>query len=429
MKKVEIPHLGEELYTGKLPNGLPIYVVKKPGFSKKYTYFATNYGSIDTAFSVNGRAVTTPAGVAHYLEHKMFDLPDQDVMQAYSGLGASPNAFTSYDMTAYYFRCTEHFDRCLELLLRFVSTPYFTKESVDKERGIIAQEILMCEDSPDSKVYEDLFDAMYRVHPVRVPIAGSVESIQKITPELLYDCHRAFYHPGNMVLSVVGDVDPERVEEIAYRTLPDTKPPELSRDYGPPEDRTCPRRETVREMDVAMPTFQLGFKCAPPGPGAENFRQQIVGDLAAEALMGESSALYQRLYEQGLIDGSFGAGYESFPGAAVFSCGGDSDRPEAVRDAVLEEAQRLCRTGIDGELFRRLKKSELGRRIRDLDSFDSLCYRLCAGYFTGAPYLDFPAAYAAVTKEEVEEFLRRVVTTDAMAMATVLPRDWKERQL
>ena len=428
MKKVDYPKLGEELYTGTLPNGLPIYVVRKPGFSKKYTYFAADYGSVDTSFRLNGRAVTTPAGVAHYLEHKMFDLPDLDVMQVYSGLGASPNAFTSYDMTAYYFRCTEHFDRCLELLLRFVSTPYFTQESVEKERGIIAQEILMCEDSPDSKVYEDLFEAMYRSHPVRVPIAGSVESIGEITPELLYDCHRAFYHPGNMVLGVVGDVDPERVEEIAYKTLPDTKPPEISRDYGPLEDLICPRRETVRKMDVAMPTFQLGFKCPDPGLGEKNFRLQILGDLAAEALMGESSPLYQRLYEKGLIDGSFGAGYESFPGAAVFSCGGDSEEPEAVRDAVLEEAERLGRGGIDRDLLRRLKKSELGRRIRDLDSFDSLCYRICAGHFTGVAYLDFPAAYAAVTQEEVEDFLRRTVRPEAMAMATVQPRDWKERQ-
>ncbi len=428
MKKVEYPLLEEELYTGTLPNGLPIYVVRKPGFAKKYTYFAARYGAVDTAFSVNGRPVTTPPGVAHYLEHKMFDLPDTDVMQTYSGLGASPNAFTSYDMTAYYFRCTEHFETCLRLLLRFVSTPYFTQESVDKERGIIAQEILMGEDSPDSQVYEDLFAAMYRSHPLRVPIAGSVESIQSITPELLYDCHRAFYHPGNMVLCVVGDVDPERVEAIAMEVLPDTEPAELSRDYGPPEDMTCRRRETVRTMDVAMPTFQLGFKCPDPGRGAGNFHRQILGDLAAEALMGESSVLYRRLYEEGLIDTSFGAGFETFPGAAVFSCGGDSEEPRAVRDAILKEAERLAREGIPEDLFRRLKRSELGQRIRALDSFDSLCYRICACHFDGGSYLDFPAAYAAVTKDEVEAFLRQTVAEGNQSLAMVLPRNRKETQ-
>ena len=421
MKRVNYPNLGEELYTGTLPNGLPIYVVKKPGFSKKYTYFAANYGSIDTSFRLNGKTVTTPAGVAHYLEHKMFDLPDLDVMQAYSGLGASPNAFTSYDMTAYYFRCTEQFDRCLELLLRFVSTPYFTQESVDKERGIIAQEILMGEDSPDSKVYEDLFEIMYRSHPVRVPIAGSVESIGEITPGLLYDCHRTFYHPGNMVLSVVGDVDPERVEEIAYKTLPDTKPPEISRDYGPPEERTCPRRETVRNMDVAMPTFQLGFKCPAPGLGAENFRLQILGDLAAEALMGESSPLYQRLYEQRLIDSSFGGGFETMEDCAMLCASGDSEAPLQVRDAIIAEAARLAQTGIGEKDFLRMKRSALGRRIRGLDSLDGTCFRLCAYHFSNFDYFRFPEIYRDVTAGEVRAFLERWVRPDNCAISIIEP--------
>ena len=428
MRKTDYPMVEEELYTAILPNGLPVYVVRKPGFAEKYAYLAVNYGSMDMTFDLNGRKRTTPAGVAHYLEHKMFDLPDLDVMQVYSGLGASPNAFTTYDMTAYYFRCTERFDRCLELLLRFVSTPYFTEESVERERGIIAQEIRMGEDSPDARVYEELLRAMYRTHPVRVPIAGDLESIRDITPELLYDCHRAFYHPGNMVLSVVGDVDPERVAEIAARMLPDTgPPPELRRDLGPREDLICPRSKTVLEMDVAMPTFQLGFKCPDPGVGPGSLRAQYLGDLAAETLMGESSTLYLRLYEKGLIDGSFGVGYEMFPGTAVFSCGGDSEAPEVVRDAVLEEWQRLSREGLDEGLFRRLKKSELGRRIRDLDGFDSLCYRICAGHFAGAAYLDFPAAYNAVTREEVEAFLRQTVVPEHMSLSVVLPRDRKER--
>lgn len=428
MRKTDYPLVEEELYTAILPNGLPVYVVRKPGFAEKYAYLAVNYGSMDMTFDLNGRKMTTPAGVAHYLEHKMFDLPDLDVMQVYSGLGASPNAFTTYDMTAYYFRCTERFDRCLELLLRFVSTPYFTEESVERERGIIAQEIRMGEDSPDARVYEELLRAMYRTHPVRVPIAGDLESIRSITPELLYDCHRAFYHPGNMVLSVVGDVDPEQVEKIAARVLPDTgPPPELRRDLGPREDLICPRSKTVLEMDVAMPTFQLGFKCPDPGVGPGSLRAQYLGDLAAEALMGESSPLYLRLYEKGLIDGSFGVGYEMFPGTAVFSCGGDSEAPEAVGEAVLEEWKRLSREGLDEGLFRRLKKSELGRRIRDLDGFDSLCYRICAGHFAGAAYLDFPAAYNAVTREEVEAFLRQTVVPEHMSLSVVLPRDRKER--
>lgn len=179
MNVTHLRDLDERVFQTVLPNGLPVFVVPKPGFSKKSAYLCVNYGSIDTCFSLGApaRLLRSPDGTAHYLEHKMFDLPGRDVMAEFSGLGANPNAFTSYAMTAYYFSCTDHFDRCLELLLQFVSTPYFTEESVEKERGIISQEIRMYEDSADSRVYEDLFAALYRTHPVRVPIAGSTESI------------------------------------------------------------------------------------------------------------------------------------------------------------------------------------------------------------------------------------------------------------
>lgn len=427
MREIQYPALDERIYRGQLPNGMPVFVVKKPGFSKKYAYFVTNYGSIDTKFIIDGTEYRTPDGVAHYLEHKMFDLPGEDVMQVYSNFGASPNAFTSYSMTAYHFRCTEHFDECLELLLRFVSTPYFTEESVEKERGIIAQEILMYEDSPDSKVYENLFAAMYRTHPVRVPIAGTVESIQEITTDTLYDCHKAFYNPANMVLCVVGDVEPEAVEAAARRALPQEKAPASRRDYGPEEDMTCPQKEVYEEMDVAMPTFQLGFKCPDPGLGQAGMKGQILGDLAAEALVGESSPLYQRLYNEGLVDTSFGAGFETFPGAALFSCGGDSRDPWAVKAAVVEEAARIGKEGIDPDLFRRLKKSALGRRVRDLDSFDGLCYRICACYFDQTDYFDFPTAYASVTKEQAEAFLREMLSEANCAISVVAPRGWNGR--
>lgn len=428
MRQLPYPALAERVFYEELPNGLPVYVVQKPGFSKKYAFFATNYGAVHTRFSVNGEQFETPDGVAHYLEHKMFDLEGEDVTQTYSKLGASPNAFTTYSMTAYYFKCTEFFDQCLELLLRFVSTPYFTEESVEKERGIIAQEILMYEDSPDARVGENLLSAMYASHPVRVGIAGTVESIEKITPQTLYDCHKTFYNPANMVLCVVGDVEPEKVEAAARRILPEEKASPVVPDYGRAEDMTCPQKEIYEEMDVAMPTFQLGFKCPVPPMGREGMKAQIVGDLAAEALMGESAPLFQRLYDRGLIDSSFGAGFETVPEAAQFICGGDSRDPEAVKAAVLAEADRVSREGIDEELFRRLKKSAIGRRVRDLDSFESLCYRICACHLDGARYLDFRALYDEVTKEQVERFLRDTVKESACAISVIAPRGWKEKE-
>ena len=208
------PRLGEQLDKRVLSNGLTVAVVKRDGFRRKLAYFVTDFGSIHTDFELDGREIHAPAGVAHFLEHKMFDLPDgRDVSAELAALGAGTNAFTSYDMTAYYISCTENFERCLKLLLEFVSTPYFTEESVAKEMGIIDQEIGMNEDAPDSMLFDAMMRAMYKEHLIRVPILGTSESIREITPEILHDCHRAFYTPGNMILCVVGDVDAEAVEE------------------------------------------------------------------------------------------------------------------------------------------------------------------------------------------------------------------------
>lgn len=281
----------------------------------------------------------------------------------------------------------------------------------------------MYEDSADSKVYEDLFGAMYSSHPVRVPIAGTEDSIQAITAQTLYDCYRAFYHPGNMILCVVGDVDPEEVVELAEAILPVQPQSVATSDLGAAESMDCRGKDTCRYMDVAMPTFQLGFKCPWVGAGESCVRQQILGDLAAEALMGESSALYLKLYREGLIDGSFACGYEDMPGVALLSCGGDSRDPETVRQAVIEEAQQLSKTGIDEGLFLRLKKSALGRRFRALDSFDSLCFRLCAAYFDEADYMNFPGHYGSITKTELEQFLQQHITWDNCVLSVVLPRE------
>ena len=195
--------LGESVHRCVMPNGLTVMVVPRPGFTKKLAYFVSDFGSIHTEFTLDGKEYRVPAGVAHYLEHKMFDLPGRDVSAEFAALGASVNAFTSYDITAYYFSCTEHFEENLKLLLEFVSTPYFTEESVEKERGIIDQEIGMNADNPDSQIFERLMPLLFENHPVRVPILGTSESIREITPEVLYTCHRAFYTPGNMILCVV----------------------------------------------------------------------------------------------------------------------------------------------------------------------------------------------------------------------------------
>ena len=422
MKKTYYPRLDETVCRTVLENGLTVLVVPKPGFTRKIAYFVTNYGSVHTSFTLDGKHYTTPAGVAHYLEHKMFDLPGRDVTAEFAALGASPNAFTSYGLTAYYFSCTENFSPALRLLLEFVSTPYFTEESVEKERGIIAQEILMYADSADSVVMEEMNRGLYRHHPIRVPIAGTVESIQDITAEVLYDCHRAFYHPANMVLCVVGDVDADEVAAIAGEILPKEKSSVAVPDFGPEEPAEAVAALSRREMDVAMTTFQLAFKCPAPPAGRALARQELVAEMAAEMLFGQSSQLYQWLYEDGLIDSSFGGGEEFTAGCAMLTCGGDSKDPEEVRNCILNEAKFLAENGLDQAAFQRLKRSFLGIRFKDLTSFDATCFRLVAYGLEGHDYFDFPSIFEEVTIEEVRQFLADHVRPEKCSLSIVDPR-------
>ena len=423
MRKQYYPQLDETVFWDKLPSGLTVAVVPKQGFRKKLAYFVTDFGSIHTRFRLDGEQVEAPAGVAHFLEHKMFDLPRGEVSGEFAALGANPNAFTSYDMTAYYFSGTEEFRKNLELLLEFVSTPYFTEESVQKEQGIIGQEIDMVADSPESRVFENLMEGMYSVHPVRVPILGTRETLSGITPEVLHTCHRAFYRPENMMLCVVGDVDPEAVRTAAAK-LP-AAPCVVEKDTWQ-EPMTVVKPEVTCKMEVAMPMFQLGFKCEPQERGEEAVRLEMVGDLAAEALFGESSGLYLELYEKGLIDASFGGGFESLSGMAMLTCSGDSRDPWAVRDAILERARQLSREGVPETDFLRMKRSALGRRMRDLDSFNSTCFRLCAYHFTGFDYMEFPRVFQDIREDEIREFLRRVARQERCGLSVILPEEQED---
>ena len=422
MDKIAYPELQETLYRETLSNGLTVMVLPRKGFTKKLAYFVTDFGSIHGDFLLEGKEYHAPSGVAHYLEHKMFDMPgDVDVSQQFAELGAAVNAFTSYDMTAYYFSCTAHFEECLRLLITFVSTPYYTQQTVDKERGIIDQEIGMNVDAPDTRVFENLMSAMYESHPVREPILGTCQTIREITPEILYTCHRAFYTPGNMTLCVVGDVDPEGVKDLALEILgPEPRP--VGKKLKPWKEKLdCPGCEIEDSMEVTMPTFQMAFKCEPVGDGEASIRREMVADLAAEALFGESSPLYLRLYDQGLIDTSFGGGFETIDGAAMLMCSGDSDDPRAVREAILKEAERIVREGVSQEDFLPMKRSAMGRRIRGLDGFDSTCFRLCAYHISGYDYFRFPELYRSIEAEEIQDFLSQSVLRDRCGLSIVYP--------
>lgn len=423
MTRHEFPLIQEAYEQQVLSNGLTIRVVKRPGFAKKYAILAVNYGSIDTTFTRDGVRYSTPAGVAHYLEHKMFDLPDGNAMSRFAAYGGSDNAFTSQSVTAYYVDCTDFFEENLETLLTMVMTPHFTPESVEKERGIIAQEIRMYEDSPSSVVVEDLLAAMYRSHPIRVGIAGTVESIGEITAETLQTCYDAFYTPANMILCVVGDVDAGSVVKQVSELLPEEAPAPAVSDYGPAEPLEPPCSRVTRQMEISMPTFQIGFRCAAPELGDEVLRQEIVADLALEVLLGESSGLYAKMYEEGLIDSGFGGYYEQTKNVAILACGGDSDDPDEVLSRILKEAERLQREGIDPDLFLRLKRAAIGSRIRSLDSFEGVAFRLCGYFFEKTEYYHFPEVFAAVDEQQVLAFLAETVRPERASIAIIYPME------
>ena len=422
MKPVHYERLGETIYRETLPNGLKICVIPKPDHAKKYAFFATRYGGMDIRFQLNGRWLDTPAGIAHYLEHKMFDTKEGNALQELAKNGAEPNAFTSNAMTGYYFDSTSHFDENLEILLSFVSVPYFTDESVAKEQGIIAQEIRMIEDNPDWQIYARMLRALYRSHTARTSIAGTVESISRITAETLYDCHKAFYTPSNMILTVVGNVDPVKVSDLARRILPKEGGPVIPRDYGS-EPEAVGAKEARMAMEVSSPQFLTGFKCRPVPEGEERLRAMVLGDLACDLLFGESSPLYQRLYAQGLINASFGGEFEMIPGAAFLYAGGESKDPRAVAAAIQEEADRLVREGPDAGLFQQVLRANFGSNLRGLNSFENIAVSLTEGCLGGYDPFRFPQVFASVTQEDVRAFLRENVTADRAVLSEIVPKE------
>lgn len=421
MQKTEYPRLGETLYSEVLPNGLSVNVVPKPQFTKSFAMFTTNYGGADRRFRLGGQWMDTPAGVAHFLEHKLFDMPYGNALSALSARGASPNAFTSSSMTAYHFECTGHFYENLRTLLNFVSTPYFTPESVQKEQGIIGQEIRMVEDNPGHAVYYNLLRSLYTANPVRDSVAGTVESIAEITSEVLYHCHSVFYKPSNMTLSVVGNVDPEQVAAIAREVLPQ-EPGEIpASDYGA-QEALLPNRPSISvEMEVSAPQFLFGTKIAPAAQGASRLRQQLTGELALRLLFGPSSPLYNSLYAAGLLNGPLEYELDYTAGTAMLIGGGESRRVEEVMAAIEAELEKIRGAGLDQLYFENVRKAYYGSRLRMLGSFSALAQALAEGAFAGFNPLNAPEEISAVSLDEAQRFILENITAEKLALSVVKP--------
>lgn len=281
----------------------------------------------------------------------------------------------------------------------------------------------MIEDNPEWQVYKQLMQALYENSPARVSVAGSVESISHISAQTLYDCHKAFYTPSNMCLTVVGDVDGQEVLRLAEEILPAECAPTIERDYGAEESLLPFQKEVHSRMEIAMPTFLAGFKCAAVAEGEERMRQNIIGSLACDALLGDSSPLYADLYARGLINGTFGSSYDILPGAAYVYVGGDSNNHAAVVQAVLEEAQRLVREGIDGDYYQRLRRANFGTALKALNSFEAIAVSAAEGCFEGYDPFRFPEVYDDITSRDLLDFIRENICESRMAVSIIEPKE------
>lgn len=425
--KLTNARVGEQCYRLRHPSGLSIYVWPKPGYKACYATFAARYGSIDTAFMRQGDAAPTvvPAGIAHYLEHKLFESEDGDAFSRYAKTGASANAYTSFDRTAYLFSCTDRFEESLEILLDFVQSPYFTEETVKKEQGIIGQEIWMCEDNPERRVLFNLLRGLYAVHPVRLDIAGTVESIAEITPELLYGCYETFYNLHNMVLAVSGNVTPEQVLRVTDRMLrpgPDRRVERAP--FSEPREAVSSRVED--RMPVAAPLFYLGYKVPMPsesGVRCSTPEETVSAAVLAELLGGRSSALYARLMDEGLVNTSFDVDYFDGPGFAAWLIGGESRDPDAVCEAFRAQVRRMADGGVAEKDFLAARSALYGSLVARLDSVENCGEMLASGHFYGRNPFDLLDAAAHLDIQSIYRRLREDFDDEASTLSVIRPMD------
>lgn len=424
MEKLQFDNLQETLYKEVMDNGLHVYVLPKPGFQKTYATFATKYGSVDNHFRVEGQEeVSVPDGIAHFLEHKMFEEPEGDIFATFASNGASANAFTSFDQTVYLFSATENIKKNLETLINFVQHPYFTDQNVEKEKGIIGQEINMYLDNADWRVYFGLIEAMYQIHPVHIDIAGTVESISTITKETLYTCYNAFYHPSNMLLFVVGGVEPEEVFELvrANQAAKDYKPQGAIERIFEPEKVEVAEQRRVAKLAVSMPKCLFGFKEKKVGyTGSELLRRDLTTKLMLDLLFGTSTELYQKLYDEELISDSFSHEYNSSPQYAFSGVGGDTPDPDKLLARVREEVDSVLKKGFKESDFERARKKKIGGYLRMLNSPENIAHEFTRYQFRGSDFFSVVQVYESITLQEVNERLKEHVDWNQMAVSIVV---------
>jgi predicted Zn-dependent peptidase len=427
-KLIENRALQETLYYYRVDPGMDVYVLPKPGYQKKYAIFSTRFGSIDNRFRVEPEKnfSVVPDGVAHFLEHKLFEDDRGNVFDRFASLGASANAFTSFTQTTYLFSCTANFKENLDQLLNFVQEPYFTEQTVKKEQGIISQEIKMYEDHPHWRVFFNLLEALYREHPVRNDIAGTVESIAQITPELLYRCYNTFYHPSNMAVFVVGDLIPEEVGRQVEENLANHhyQPMGSIVRLYPHEPAEITRERIAQELVVSEPIFFLGFKdmVVDKLRGRDLMRREILMELVLDIMFGTSEALYNDLYREDLIDENFGAEYTAEINYGFTMIGGETKDPDQLYQRIMEIVAHVKKEGVSTEQFERHRRKILGGYIRRFNSLEFIANNFLAYRFRGTDLFELPSILQEIRREEVLALVEENLEPARHAVSLILPQ-------
>lgn len=419
MKIVESSALGEKYYEIDHKSGLKIFVMPKENYKSTYAVFGTKYGSIDTRFkrSDSDEFTVVPEGIAHFLEHKLFESEELDAFTRYAETGASANAYTSFDKTCYLFQCSDRFEDSLRILLDFVTHPYFTKETVEKEQGIIGQEITMYYDVAGWMSTFNLLRCLYKNHPVRIDIAGTVESISEITDKLLYDCYNTFYNLHNMALVVVGNADADRIVAICDECLEKAENVSVERSFED-EPRDIVKSYDEYHLAMSVPVFSFGYKekCETP---ERTLKEIVETNILLEVLIGESSPLYSSLIEKGLINSQFSKEYFVGYGYEAIMFDGESTNPQAVADEIKREVVRLKKDGIDDELFETVRRNLYGKEIMQYNDIDAVANGMISCYFSDYGIFDTMDIYKNVTKADIEKRLFEVMDEKYSALSVV----------
>lgn len=404
------------------PSGLEIFIVPKK-HSTSYAVIGTRYGSMDRTFKTDSDKdfITVPDGIAHFLEHKLFENENgEDTFTRYARFGGSANAFTSFDKTAYLFSCTENFSENLGVLLDFVQSPYFTDASVQKEIGIIGQEIRMYDDNPGWQSFFGLLNAMYVNNPIKIDIAGTTESISKITPEVLYRCYNTFYNLNNMTLVVCGDVTAEQVLEVADKYLKKSKDITIERvETDEPEDVN--KKRITKHLEVAMPMLVVGIKDKTPKLGNDSIKRHVANEIILHSIFGNSGSFYTSVYDKGLINGSFGADSSIGRGFAFAEIGGSTPDPDALFDEICAEIERNRKVGLDKADFERAKKVVYSSSLTAFDSTDDIANGFLRQRFLGGNLLEYPELIASVSYEYASEVFEDMYKENHIASSVILP--------